>query len=395
VPTGAYGTTLGDDRTRTRDDWSLASLEHYQAFGAHAVQTRLSFLRSHYRGDWLYAADDPDTGSYVFSDEGDGQRVEIDTRALFAPWRAFRFTAGLNGQRHFRAFQSAWIVGEDSNTLVQRSDRPFGQSAAYMQTEWQVTPSAMLLGGLRVEDQSHLNVTTNPRAGLVWHADARTTVKALAGRAFRAPNLYEMFYEDGESSKANPDLIPETVESYEASLEHRMARGLSMTVTGFRNDLRDWIGITADATDGLSVYRNHGSLAVYGGECELGGVGPRGVRWGLGYGYSRPDAFTDPPNFARHVAQGSLVQSLPWRRGRVAVLVRAIGERRNYAGDYIAPYAVTNLTLGFDPWSTIGVTLTMHNLFDENATDPAGAEHTLVEIPRDRRHLQARVRLLF
>ncbi len=30
VPTGAYGTVFGDDRTRTHDDWSFVSLEHFR-----------------------------------------------------------------------------------------------------------------------------------------------------------------------------------------------------------------------------------------------------------------------------------------------------------------------------------------------------------------------------
>ncbi len=320
--------------------------------------------------------------------------MEIDARALLKPSSSLRVTAGLQGQSHFRALQKGWNVAEPSNSLVQQFDRPFNQTAAYLQTEWQASTSAALLAGLRVENHSHLDVTTNPRVGLVWHASSRATIKALAGRAFRAPNLYEMFYEDQQSSKPNPDLTSETVASYETSVELRVARGLSMTVTGFRNELRDWIGVTVDTADGLSVYRNHGSFDVHGAEVEVSGSAPRGARWSLGYGYANPDAVTDPPNFARHVAQASVVKPLPWRRSRVAILVRGIGERANYAGARVPSYTVTNLTYGLDPWPSVGLTLTVHNLFDQDASDPAGAEHALATIPRDPRTLQARVRIL-
>jgi len=49
--------------------------------------------------------------------------------------------------------------------------------------------------------------TSNPRAALIWSPLDATVVKPLYGRAFRAPNAYERFYNDGGESQKADDLL--------------------------------------------------------------------------------------------------------------------------------------------------------------------------------------------
>ena len=51
---------------------------------------------------------------------------------------------------------------------------------------------------------------------LIYQPFEKTTLKALYGQAFRAPNVYELYYRDGGlSEKANPKLKPEKIQTYE------------------------------------------------------------------------------------------------------------------------------------------------------------------------------------
>ena len=68
-----------------------------------------------------------------------------------------------------------------------------------------------------------------------------TDVKLLYGTAFRAPNTYELYYAAGENYKANPDLDPERIATYEAILEQRLGSVWRFSVDGFHYRIRDVI----------------------------------------------------------------------------------------------------------------------------------------------------------
>ena len=50
--------------------------------------------------------------------------------------------------------------------------------------------------GLRVDRNDVTGNELSPRAALIWKATPDTTVKALYGRAHRAPNAFERDYDD-------------------------------------------------------------------------------------------------------------------------------------------------------------------------------------------------------
>ena len=90
--------------------------------------------------------------------------------------------------------------------------------------------------GLRHDDYDTFGGTTNPRLALIYRPLEPTTIKFLYGRAFRAPSPYELYYNDGNvTSKANPDLEPETIETYELVLEQFLGIGFRLTASLFFN----------------------------------------------------------------------------------------------------------------------------------------------------------------
>lgn len=83
----------------------------------------------------------------------------------------------------------------------------------------------------------------SPKAGLVWQADAKTTLRTSLGTAFRAPAMFDMHRTfvstAGTIFLANPDLSPETIRSFDVGIEHRPWDGGRIALNVFHNDLRD------------------------------------------------------------------------------------------------------------------------------------------------------------
>ena len=95
---------------------------------------------------------------------------------------------------------------------------------------------------------------------ITLRATDAVSVVAAVGRAFRAPNLIERFFDGsatGGYQVANPDLTPETSTNVDLGLRYRTER-VGIEVFGFRNQIRDGIRIAAldDQVDGQDAFQN-------------------------------------------------------------------------------------------------------------------------------------------
>lgn len=132
--------------------------------------------------------------------------------------------------------------------------------AAFGQASWGRGPVRVELG-LRRDDNDVYGAETSLRTGAVLTVAKGTRLRASYGEAFRAPSLGELYY----PFFGNPDLEPETVESYELGLE-REAGGWRFGLTGFENRQRNLIDF--DPVTFVSV--NIGRARSRGVEGEVG-----------------------------------------------------------------------------------------------------------------------------
>lgn len=123
--------------------------------------------------------------------------------------------------RAWVAFGSEWRREEASNANTfginlasdsQRNWAAFGQ----FHYGWH---KVILEAGLRRDDNDYFGSETSPNLALVLRLGGDTRLRASYGEAFRAPSLGELFF----PFSGNPDLLPETSESYELALEHGTA----------------------------------------------------------------------------------------------------------------------------------------------------------------------------
>src|SRR5262249_46330663 len=147
-------------------------------------------------------------------------------------WRADdSLTFGMTGSWDLRNQQYNVVDGAPQDWI----SRPDRGVAVFAQQEWSVTRRWKFVGGIRIDRTRNFGAAVSPRLAAVFQASPRTSLKLVYGRPFRNPSTFEQFYNDGGLSyAAAPPLSAESSDTWEASLEHRLPRGVTLVVNGFR-----------------------------------------------------------------------------------------------------------------------------------------------------------------
>ncbi len=139
--------------------------------------------------------------------------------------------------------------------------------ALFIQEIWDISPRLRLNVGGRYDDYSDFGASFNPRLGLRWEFVPDYDLKLLYGRAFRAPSFYELYNVNNPSLMGNPELEPETIDTYEISLGGRFTPDFQARITGFYNKINDAI---APRQIGLQDHlMNQGKRRSYGIESQF------------------------------------------------------------------------------------------------------------------------------
>lgn len=141
--------------------------------------------------------------------------------------------------------------------------------AAFFQEMWEITAYDSLTLGVRYDHYSDFGSTTNPRAGYVHEFKNETIFKLLYGQAFRAPSNNELYSINNPVTLGNPDLDPETIETFETSLEIPFLKYYSMTVNYFHNEIDNIIRWDTSAPEPHPFINGKGESVIDGVETEL------------------------------------------------------------------------------------------------------------------------------
>jgi outer membrane receptor for ferrienterochelin and colicins len=209
----------------------------------------------------------------------------------------------------------------EGGTRTLYSAEPFAQ-LDWSGARWSVVP------GLRLSWNERWGSTLTPRLAFRYRLNDAFSVRAGAGRGFRAPDfkeLYLQFVNDaaGYAVYGNHDLRPEHSTNLTGGIEWTGARLYSRAQV-FWNDLRDFIETRPMADDGsgllLFQYANVVQARTYGAELEAGLVLPS-VRFEAGYAWlGTEDATTGRPLLGRPAHSGRVVATVaPIRALRATV----------------------------------------------------------------------------
>jgi len=393
-------------------DWQLNTAFHYEYLD---LQTNYSLLPA---GTLVPIGSDGNLNSVtpvgltLFTDGvfgnpgGQSQKYTLETAAVYdgKAQHRMRFALGYSAEdskfRESKNFGPSVIDGTQTvvdGTLTDVTGTPFIYSPdinrkiwyVSAQDEWAFARKWELTAGVRYDHYSDFGSTINPRAALVWQTRYDLVTKLLYGRAFRAPTLSELYAKNTPVNTGNPELDPETIDTYELAFDYRPTVDMILKLNFFRYNIRDLIELVPDPASGSTtqVHQNARDQKGYGSEFEMDWEASRNVRvqgniaWQRSKDKASGHDVPDTPQLQAYanvnwkfMPQWSVDGQWFW-----------IGDRKRAAGDTradIASYNTVNLTLRRkDIVKNIDVALGVRNVFDKDRREPSSGPP--VSIPND------------
>ena len=385
VPTASWQTTFGDSRFFTRDTRGWASASYAREAGHATVQAR------GYVDHYSYYGDYPGDVLSFDSALADSLGAEFSARQRFG---RHALTAGVDQRTNLRENQ----LNGDAVSMYLEDRRSSHEIAAYVQDEFAMTPRLTAVLGARYDWWSLKGGTGRPRLGLVYRTENDTAIKALYGEAYRAPNLYELYYgsDDGEVAN-NATLGPEVVRTAEVVVERHLGKRLRVSASGYHTHIAGLID-PVYLDDGRITYTNSESVRSRGVELEGESRWPSGllVRGSLAIQRARSETLGALSNAPGQL--GTLQFALPfWRRQLVmASDTIFVASRLTVGGERLPDYCLSNLTATYRPlrWPIV-VGASLYNAFDQEISHPVGVEFRQTALRQDGRTAALRVTVKF
>ena len=373
---GFFVTTFNDPRLRTTDERSYSALKY-----AHSFPEVVDVTAQVYYDRYDFEIGIPQTTfdytgtnvvSSVFTTENDvgewwGAEVQLNKRL----WDRHIVTLGGEYRDDFR--QERRVTGQATVSQERQSH------GVYVQGDFAVATNLHFNGGVRYDQYGDFDPAFNPRLALIYNPVAKSTLKAIYGTAFRAPNFLEM--------ALGQLLQPENITSYELVYEQEIGRHLRSSLTGFYNEMSD-----------LIVF-NSGGFANFdaetkGLELALSGLWASGIRGRVSYSLQETRNHSldwEMPDSPDHLVKFNL--SVPLYRDKIfaGIEFQYTSDRRSLhntsdAADPDQPltvqgaeagdFGIVNLTLFSQKLiKNLEFSASVYNLLDRKYGDPATRFH--------------------
>jgi outer membrane cobalamin receptor len=258
LSTGEFDSLLGDPRSRQADTRGFveARAEPVLATGVQLLHRTYWNL---YRFRGSYARDTANAG--VEYDTFDGQWAGIENRLVLSQLKNWRIETGFEYQLHYRIDQRGWddigfFLGDSARTPHRHVI-----GAVYGLVSYKYSDALSVLAATRNDHHSQFGWSTNPRVAIILKPYRNGNAKLLWGAAFRAPSVYERYYNDsGFTQVGGANLSPERLYSLELEHTHRFSSTVSTIGAVYGNYIRDPIIVrgTGNSNEPLQ-YRNSAS----------------------------------------------------------------------------------------------------------------------------------------
>ena len=396
IPTGSYDTVFDDPDNVTTDMQGFLDLSWRRQLGeGRDVVAHVGYDDYLYEGVYVY--DDTANGGppdLQTKDRGLGRTLSGEVQYDFAGAWDDRVTCGAEARWNLALDQKTW--DDLYGTAVESSESSFDWSL-FAQDEFELARATRLVAGLRFDHLETSGGNLSPRLALVRQLDESNALKLLVGRAFRAPNAYELYYGDGVSQLPNPDLDPEEVATYELAYEGAPAPSWHVQASLFHYAIQNLIAQTVDPNSGLLVFENSDDVSADGLELGLGKTFESGLSLRFGQSFQQVEDDTTgerPANSPNHLTQLQVESPLGCDTLLAGVELVYVGSRGTLGGDSVDPYLLTNLQLRSTALGDgLELSLRAYNLFGVSYSDPVSGEFVQDSLRQDGLRLSLGLRL--
>jgi outer membrane receptor for ferrienterochelin and colicins len=395
IPTAPWGVAFNDSRTEVWDERAFLALKLERTIDSNrTIMARMTYGLYRYDGDYLFF-DQDSGGTYINRDEQKGEWGGVEAHVVQSIG-THKMIFGGEYHDNFTLDQKNYDVGGVSYLDDRRNTQNWG---LFVQDEFPLFKGFNVNAGVRYDRFSTFGGTINPRIALIYRPYEGTSIKYLTGRSFRAPDPYEMFYNDGElQQRANTDLHEESLISHELVWEQMIGEYFSGTASVYHYTVKELISLATDA-DGLLVYLNQDDVEMIGFEFEANVYSRNG--WTAGVNYTFQDSeYLDSGkvwvNSPRHLAKCNVSIPLIPESMFLSIEEQYTSRLETLSGKSSGNYFLTNLTLYWrEAVKGADLSGSIYNLFDNKVGLPGGIEHSQDVISQDGISFRAKLTFRF
>ena len=282
--------------------------------------------------------------------------------------------------------------------------------SGYLQDKWQATDKFAVHAGVRFDRYRKYNgysaydtgvsrhyaegtyTEWSPKFALEYAFNKGTTAFASYGHSFTPPILYQVYRDEGAKIEningqltvtrrgrlSNPDLGPETTDTYEIGVKKKWGEDTSVSLSYYKSHTKDAIGTYSTSKPtmmngilyqkGFSQYRNLDDSTTRGVELDL--KHNFNHAWSTYVNYSRVESKWDGATYntiPRHLLHfGAEFNTNRWDITADAQYVSARQAKDEDTGKYGSedPFFITNVAVNYNITPEAQLQFTVYNLFD-------------------------------
>jgi len=230
--------------------------------------------------------------------------------------------------------------------------------SVFVEDKYNLNEKNIINLGIRYDDHEEYGSELSPRLGYLYKVNKNLNFNLLYGESYKAPSYFQLYFPAWGGG--NPDLIPETTQSYEVGFKYNRSN-CSRQISIFKRDGEDFIAVK----DGF--FTNFNSVTIQGLDFSSSRI--INNNWEFGFNYTYLDAVNDE-NGERlgdiPYNQFDLILNYKLNDLKVNLNNSFLGSRIDGASaNQLSSHFISDLKISNDLTESTELSVEINNLFDK------------------------------